>query len=718
MSNVYLPELTYPERSNKRKLTHEVSHVSGTLTCGLGRWREGRRSLLLVNEGSLELDAETRKKFERFRNDIAADLRSQTHREKQLVNRLLSSEVNPPELENVGVAVHKFGPVPVFLLPKQYTYTTRWDGKIIDVRIGIHADPALGGGQLSLGLFRTDGELIESVRREFPMIMERYLDDVGEVFHDIENHATLQDAFRLGKVAEEIIGESIQSKLRILIPRLEAAEKKGMPKNKILDEWAQYTDPRLRMGMSRDRRLACEVYRDQAPAMIRVQYARLAALYAVNELYALLGLTSRAVEYSSRVRELRETVRNRHGEGAYDAALQDGLLPLREALRCYAQHDARIVAISVGEDEPRWLRCFVRFLQFLHYLREWGDVSPSRPRFFISYNHAVASSETLRTQICDWLVKDDPARRVHAFSIDGHLLPDPFREHIKAGIWLSDALICIVPKDVTRLGEDGENKPAPSGKQSHYQWLAREAEHALLLGKRIWYFVEDGSDIEKLRGALCPRPVDDPSTGPGAEGLRRQDELLNPLAPEARVVPGRAQRLLDQFNRYVFTQFSVARLGGTRQDLPAPVAHALPQMRDLARDDRHRGLLNGWFNQFSDRTRLILAAIQLVARKADAKIARKKEIKAFLLKEYPEQFLKPEATNDAISAAWEQAKGRRLNTTGGADDTGSRLVEMVSNGCYRGALDDILRSLRPEMGEPEFERWRATVIRYLEQTHY
>ncbi len=103
-------------------LTYEVPQVSD------------ERSILLVNVSYAFIDDEHRVEYSRFIERIRESSGRFTGM-KNIVNRLVDGEF--AKLPNVRVAVHKYGPVPVYVLPEKYVSSaaSMWGSGLCSVAI-------------------------------------------------------------------------------------------------------------------------------------------------------------------------------------------------------------------------------------------------------------------------------------------------------------------------------------------------------------------------------------------------------------------------------------------------------------------------------------------------------------------------------------------------------------------------------------------------------
>src|SRR5712692_5238901 len=490
-------------------LTYEIPQVSD------------ERTILLVNVSYAFISDEHKFEYNRFIERIRESAGRFTGM-KNIVNRLADKEFS--KLPNVRVAVHKYGPVPVYVLPEKYSIANL--GKILQVQIGVYPDIKSQFGSrksinLKLPFLSTGSEFIRSLNLGLGLMFRRYLEDVGEGMFDIEYHLNLAGVFDRAKEIEAILAESVKSKLDVAFPSVSSFQ---YPSNE------QDT-------------LVNELFEKEKDWLLTARYARQYALYFLNELYGHIGMESRSQSYLDSFKDIQRQFDSLFELGYYQNARTrlSAVATLSKALRAYLDEDYEKIGEIDLASEPLWTRRFVQFGKFIASLNK-EKIAATAGRIFISYHHDVPVTEVLKSQIQDY-IKSQFGDRVHVLSVRESSAGIHFKSPIRSRIWLSDTIKGIVPKNTQTISGDNDKD---------YLWIAREVEYGLLLGKRIVYLVEKDIDDDRV-----------------LRDLRRARISLIPT--DARVPEWLNQELVESFTECTRASFIVDNVGGTQEHLDPKV---------------------------------------------------------------------------------------------------------------------------------------------------
>ena len=578
---------------------------------------------------------------------------------KNIVNRLAENEF--ANLPNVRIAVHKFGPVPVYLLPQKYTIS--YLGDHIEAQIGVYPDLKAqksrdkGGRSVNLLLpfLASKTEFVRSLSVGLGLMFQRYLEDIGEGMYDIKHHLDLAGVFNRAKEIETILAESIKSKLDVAIPSVQVFK---YP-NSTHEEWVK------------------ELFEREGDWIFTARYARQYALYFLNELYEIIGIEPRSDYYLKGFKQIQQQFDALLGPGYMRRAI--GQLPqvarLSSAIRAYKDNDYDTLRDVNVHGEPLWIRRFVQFARFIAALNQ-ERLKPITGRIFISYHHDVPVTEILRKQINDYISSQFP-NRVEVLSVRETGAGVKFKSPIRARIWLSDTVSGIVPKNTAVISGD---------KDKDYLWVAREAEYGLLLGKRVIYLVENGVDENRVQDDLKKKNRD---------GL---------IPSTARVPDWLEKKLIESFTEYTRAVFSVRTTGANPQLLDPNVREIINQEAYKALERRHQDIILGFYNQFPESTRLTLKHIQQVVPYPLNAI--KANLVDKLRELYPHIYPTEQKATKAITNTWELAKERALLI----NDQPMRLMRLIKHRRYTGNLREILKRLRPDLSQEEIQAWEQKIF--------
>lgn len=625
--------------------------------------RSDDRTILMINPRQPHPFIENKDKAE-FERLIGLITESSTGRfagAKNIVNRL--AENKAPDLPNVRVAVHKFGPVPVYVLPQEHTINHL--NRSIKVNIGIYPDVRFNSGTkgvaLRLPFLTTKSEFVRSLDVDMGLLFQRYLEDVGEGMYDIKHHLNLAGVFDRAKEIEDVLAQSIKTKLDAVTPSLEVFQRPDDSNQLFIKE----------------------LFVREQDWIFTARYARQYALYFLNELYRHIGLASRSDDYINGFRDMLTQFDALLGPG-YMADARERLNfvnMLSRAIRAYysSKRERRYDAlreINIDERQPLWIRRFVQFARFVAAL-EREDLAPTAGRIFISCHHDVPVTEALKKQITDYVTTKFP-NQVEVLDVNETGTGERFKSKIRARIWLSDTVSEIVPK----------NTEVQSGERAKdYLWIAREAEYGLLLGKRVIYFVEEGIDEEKVLA-----------------DLRNKEERDGLIPSTARVPEGLERELIESFTEYIRAMFSVKMTGDAVQYFAPKVLGAVHQEALDAIERRHGDILVGFHQQFPRTARRTLKHIQELVSYPDS--ATKGGLARKLYVQYPGTYATEKDAAKAITNVWKIAERRSLLINGQP----MPLMKLIRRKTYTGTLREILKHLRPDKSPDETKAWERKIL--------
>jgi hypothetical protein len=253
-------------------------------------------------------------------------------------------------------------------------------------------------------------------------------------------------------------------------------------------------------------------------------------------------------------------------------------------------------------------------------------------------------------------------------------------EQIKSSIWHCDTFGGFLPKKITGLNERDKN----------YLWIAREAEHALLLNKRTIFFAEDGIDERTVKADL------------GNEGMGF-------LVPNARTDRERAKKIIERYENYTRARFAVSSTVTVWKDLDSSVRNIIIEEAQRSINARHDAIIIGLFNQFPDDVRNTIARIQQIV--PFGKGLSKQTLTDRLMKMYPRYYLGEEQVRNLITNAWKAAKKRTL-------DFNDRQVALMSlrNRKYVGGLRRILQLMRPDLDNAKIGNWEKNLLTRIDRS--
>ncbi|HET9280692.1 MAG TPA: hypothetical protein VFR24_01905 [Candidatus Angelobacter sp.] len=471
----------------------------GLLTYDLLRPELGRSVVLLSAEAmQIALSDEQKKGLNtlgQLLNDTyRLDTESRMARAKSLVKMIAEGTVN---YTGKAIVVHRFGAVPAVAIDTDLTHVLP-NGEQIKIRLA--AFPGINNQGSNLLLFPpgtpSTVHLLESLRLQMPLLFRRYFEDAAEILWSIQRKADLAKVLSWTKAIETGIGESVKTKLDVLLP--EMALKR--PAKKIVHK-----------------DMVAQSVREERPSIVlQAAYGRLLLLYFVNFLYGLIGirpekkyeekLDSFVTDYGKYIPV--STILQAFEE---DVDLHD-LKAIRDNFESSIKSESPValpeVPMANAKDTPEdqkkndyWVRKVAEFSRFLAVLHKRGASEPEHKgymndpgyaKIFFSSVHLVPSGVEVLSALKATL--PHPQSRAVLLSVQ-----EPagagFKELISARLWLSDALLALVPREPRRY----------DGTKGGYGWIASESALALVTNRSLSFSLETGvvpehvsNDFDKL----------------------------------------------------------------------------------------------------------------------------------------------------------------------------------------------------------------------------
>jgi hypothetical protein len=542
--------------------------------------------------------------------------------------------------QELTATVHRLGAVPVALLPTQQSSgPPEWE----DVTVAVYA--ALAPGHGTKMQEASNEVLLKSFRFQLDLLFQSYLEEVAGEFFDIEHHVSRRNSYQRLKQVEDVLATSLKTKLDVILEREKGSALYG---------------------------LAQEVWEDYALAIVSAAFARVFALRFVNELYRCLGIDDKVTHYEEQFALVSRRMRARCN-GEFDAFFPTGSDPdllgrAREAFGAKDFHGLDWVIAAAGERV--WLRRFVEFARFVLRVKEQNGVVGT-PRLFISAQHAVGPSTAFTQSVRSYLQEREfgngRARAEVAFvgpnDANGHPL-DPV---VKSQIWNSDVVISTVARDWAQGG------------LRNLKWIAREADHSLLLGRKPYFFLERNTDRSLVKAEF-----------------EKDFDFLSAAIP--RLTEAERRELLPRsFEENANFRFDY--------DGNAPTIDLLDRIVSAARERHVRDLLRGYLQQFSRADRYTIVKVVGLLEGP----MKKRAVVPLLASDPMSQsfFEEGQDAGNAFDRAWENSRTRFLKIEGQP----IRLFEIIQGSIsYRSNLRVILERLRPELAAMDIIAWHKRLL--------
>lgn len=634
-----------------------ITLLNSRLTYELYPESPNHRNLLLIKDTRGLLTEDQHREYDELVRHLEDSQKTRFYAAKSVVNVIAEGSL---KLRNVRVAIHRFGPVPVYVPPGRLP--TVFHGKKIEVSLAFY--PRLKKSKKTDGnrkegmaeFFSSKKEFVTSLELKTGRVFERYFEDVAEYFYDIEFHLGLTDALEKAKHIERILAESVKSKLKVCIPSCEALQAFDRDKSKDSFEPSNQT--------------SCRFFRDHTDLLFNASFARNYALYFLNELYRLVGISSRAEQYRTRFGEIEKEFDDRTYNRYYEEATRHRLDEVGTLWRALVEYPEGNIGLGNPGSVPLWVERFVGFAQFVADVRRLSiekDLTPETARVFLSYHHNVAVSEALRSKIETWS-KNEMGGAVRVLHFNAPPGPN-LRDGIRRTIWMTDSVHPIVPSNLTHDSEK-------TGKD--YKWIGIEAEHGLLCGKRPLFLIERGTDLQRIKDQF---------------GQLTVEELLAPLATET--IDRRLERLLNCLGNHIHCDFSLFSTDPTQIDPQVSDALKRGVKEDLLM--RCKNLILGFLGQLTPEAQRTMVRIQQLAKYPNTKT--KQWLAQKLFERYEREYRKQERAGKDVTNTWNQVRNRSLHIKG----KNYTLMVQPKKGQYAGDLTAIAKALLPSSWEDKAE---------------
>lgn len=458
------------EHKNRVKIRIDGHDKLGWLVPDLLSTDKMCRNLILLDMVPAEVPIPFKERFEKFVEDVESLDGRNLSAAKKAVVKIAAGDWKERATK---VVVHKMGPVPAFVLPGvQVEIPHR------KMSAGIAIFPLRARRQLSLlehPKDDTSSNLFDSLTAlDLRPVLYTYLEDTFEHLYDmIDNLGLFSSTLRI-KAVRELLGQSIGSKLHVLVPSKES--------------WSRYCERSIAKGSFEEK--VCRWFNDNYTIAFEALYFSCVADKLIQYFYDILGIEicQRQIEIRNQSYEFDNC--KRQFQSTYN--LPDDALQLSQSMnetealmRYFTSFDNESLrTFSVDTDFGYKVRDFLDFLATVR--REQGRIyegieDPPRDSIvFVSRRlaspfgtAAITAIKSVANEVSGGL------SRVTTFIGDGG---EPLRRSIKAQLWLSDAVWSLLPE---RDHDTGSN----------LKWVYLEAEHAWITNKKSLVIARSTEDI-------------------------------------------------------------------------------------------------------------------------------------------------------------------------------------------------------------------------------
>lgn len=493
------------------------------------------RTLLLTTKSNIIKNKKVKRSFEALQDQIQLyKNRGAFYTAKGIVNSIYDKEFSIP---NVSVAIHRFGPTPVCIMPE--IFELEFNGKKRQCQIGVYPYIKNSGKKSIYGIEITKIEFLQSLKIRLDVILKRYLEDVAENFFDIENHSDLSAAIKKAKASETVLAESITTKIDLILSTTKGYANQNFYKVTSLKN---------------------DLIKSYSETIFKVRYAKFYAYFFINELYKSTGFSSK--DFKNKFRKLKKE------EVDYNANITSDtdLILLRKAITNYETGKGRnIIEENLSSQTTTlWVRRFIQFASFMHYLKKENKGNPHIAKIFLSNRFTKSNSQTIKIKL-DKLISNYFSNRVQLLAVQENSAGNYVNELVKSRIWLSNATYSAIPDK----NSDNDN--------SNFDWIAKEAIYSESLKNKLLFV------LNKRQGDSL---IDD-----FKEYLMKTE---NYLAPEARDIKKSKESIIKKINNKLHAKYDTESIDDELFD------KSLIKDIDSLMELKVIYIIEAWLNQFSD----------------------------------------------------------------------------------------------------------------------
>lgn len=624
------------------------------------RYEGSHRNLLLVELRVGELPPAYQEAFDVFTQRITAlKARGRISTVKQAVVKIADNEWRD---EYYAIAVHRMGPVPVFVLPTRL--------KVPGVGLArVAVFPSLPDISSATKTKSTSGTptrisprgavdvFASLVATDVSRVLLSYTEEIFQHLHEmVDKLSIIESANRIREI-RRLLSQSICAKLDILVPAVE--------------KWKIFCHLQARGELGAQTKLSdfettvCQWFAGNSVLIGEVLHLSNVARFCYLEFLQAAGLKITDVTDDDRKRLDHKLARHgvlgdldgfcaRYGlthEGFEQSEL---IVTSRDLLRLYEHSFNDLVLTKVTDPMLGALKHFLVFLQVVAQEKssirgQSSNDSREKPVIFLSRRTQSAFADLVASIIQDGITEIFPdGSRVTTFVGTGG---EHLERSIKARIWLSDSFLTVLPEP-ENISTTGPN------------WIFREAEHAVLLRKPATTVARDMSSMNLCRAALG-RPQDEP--------------LAHEVESSAR------ELLCTETIERIFDGFAIVASDGA--DLRKVLYKYLESLNQTNARTRRVALLTTFLRMFERKHLEVFAVLNAMLRKDGS--LRTVTFSAAMFRSHRPKFVK--------ESAFKSACGRCKKTAVRVGDQWLTLIS--STGRFRGTphyafnIDRIARAL-------------------------
>ena len=459
--------------------------------------------------------------------------------------------------------------------------------------------------------------------------MRQYFENSAKILDSLISAHKLSDSIRSAKEVERILSESVNGKLKTLIPKKEAfLLGLNYPKNT-----SEY--------------LISSYFKDHADYLLSSKIIRYTMLYFLNEFYSMFPI-SVVKDYADRADRVRSEFGTILGQSWADSFKESPNLEYLKTLKKSYSDGDEIPAPD--ERLAPWLQSLHNFVQFLRNIRKLYPESEAHIKagIFLSYHFEDDFSEKVVSKILKYTSEPINGDLVHCVRAKGkggeHL-----QSYVTSGIWYPDTVFTVFPHEYKNLN-----------------WITIEAEYA--------------HDLEKIHRSISPR---NPNINKYVQKIRNCTEppiITNkPRNPDDR--ESLASWLLSDRIRAEHPIPKEDRI----DDLPTSISTMIQECVSLSKTKRAKEIMRGLTSSLGyTNSRTLFDVIDILGDYRE----KRKKIEEALVKKFPNIYETRSLAEKRFKSMWNSVKERPILIDSGEVP----ILEVSPKGEYYSSLSKIMKN--------------------------
>jgi hypothetical protein len=368
---------------------------------------------------------------------------------KAVVLDIFHDRIQPPNPE-VDIAVHKFGAVPIYVMPG-VSVPLEIFGQQQHCQIGIYVDaPEVETLQEDSqrgyrGRPVNSLELLRTLRIRPDLTFSRYLEDVGEYTYKLLTMRNWSYVFRYGRKIEDLLDGSLDSKIETVL------------------RYAKPTDSLRHTGIEAAIRDEAREYRDDFARMLcKYSMSRTLYLFILNHLYRAVGKKDECDLYGKQYLDSWKLFFSSLDDRKILSQTDQEARDLDAIWGAWHTTDRETELAGLRNDSRPIGHWLPRLIDFAHFTSRILSLktNPETTKLFFSHRH-TEDMKHLRQEVSKDLFRHF-AGKVELLHVESRRSGFPFAEQVPPQIWLSDALVAVY-----------SDRPQ-AGPQDDEDWVSRE----------------------------------------------------------------------------------------------------------------------------------------------------------------------------------------------------------------------------------------------------